>query len=686
MTLRPAASALLLLAASLRAEEPHIGYLFPAGARAGGETEIVIGGQHLEKSTGVHLSGDGLTVEVMRWFKELTPQEINSLRNRREALEQNLEKAVGAERDKMAADLKVILATFQEQGWDETGTKRLKKFDPRRQFNPQIREQLTVRVRVAASAAPGAREVRVLTPDGLSNPMVFLVGGAEELREVEPNDREVPADAPVLADGVVLNGQIMPGDADRFRVPLQKGEQVCFTVQARALVPYLADAVPGWFQAVLVLHDSTGRRVAYVDDHLFDPDPVLAYQAPEEGDYLLEIRDAIYRGREDFVYRITRAPDAGAKTSAQPQPDDIEESEPNESAPAARELPVGRAAFARIDRPRDCDVWRFTGRAGQPVVAEIHARRIGSPLDALLELRDAAGKRLAMQDDSVDRGEGLLTHHADARLACAMPADGEYFIEVREVQQRGGEDYAYRLELRPEQPGFDLRTTPSAVNIAAGGRAVLTVHLLRRDGFDGPVDLALAGAPPEWRLEGARIPAGADRVRCTLFIPRSATAGTVPLALEGKGLGDLVRPAEPAEDMMQAFLYRHLVRAGQGLLHVTGPAKFALKVVEPASVEEGETLRVPAGGSVTLVLRNALGKKFWGAPVVELSEPPAGVSLTDPKLQAEQNRLEVTLRVDPAAKPGATGNLILHLYSNTARKNVLATVPAIPFEIVPAAP
>ena len=284
MILRPASAALLLLAVSIHAEEPHIGYLFPAGARAGAEADIVIGGQHLEKSTGVHLSGDGLTVEIARWFKELNPQEINSLRNRREALEQNLEKAVGAEREKMAADLKVILATFQEQGWDETGTKRLKKFDPRRQFNPQIREQLTVRVRVAASAAPGPREVRVLTPDGLSNPMVFLVGAAEELSEVEPNDRELPDDAPVLSDGVVLNGQIMPGDADRFRVPLQKGERVCFTVQARALVPYLADAVPGWFQAVLALRDSTGRQVAYVDDHLFDPDPVLAYQAPEAGD------------------------------------------------------------------------------------------------------------------------------------------------------------------------------------------------------------------------------------------------------------------------------------------------------------------------------------------------------------------------------------------------------------------
>ncbi len=685
MSPRAAPAILLLLAALARAEEPHIGYLFPAGARAGAETDIVIGGQHLEKSTGLHLSGEGVTAEVTRWFKELTPQEINSLRNRREALEQNLEKAVGAEREKMAADLKVILATFQEQGWDETGKKRLKKFDPRRQLNPQIREQLTVRMRVAASAAPGPREVRVLTPDGLSNPMVLLVGGKEELREVEPNDREIPDGAPVLTDGAVLNGQIMPGDADRFRVPLQKGERVCFTVQARALVPYLADAVPGWFQAVLALYDPAGRQVvAYADDHLFDPDPVLVCQAPEAGDYRLEIRDAIHRGREDFVYRITRSPGPAGGTDPAPQPGDLEESEPNDTATAAPGLPAGRTAFGRIDRPGDCDLWRFTGHAGRPLVAEIHARRIGSPLDALLELRDAAGKRLAVQDDSPDRAEGLITHHADALLPFTPPADGEYLLVVRDVQQRGGADFAYRLEIRPAQPGFDLRTTPSAVNIAAGGRAVLTVHLLRRDGFAGPLNLALAGAPPDWRLEGAVIPAGADRVRCTLFLPRTAATGTVPLALEGKG--NLVRPAEPADDMMQAFLYRHLVRAEQGLLHVTAPAKFALKVNGPAALETGEPLRVPAGGSVTLVLGNALGKKFWGTPVLELSEPPAGVTLADIKLRAEENRLEATLRVDPAAKPGPAGNLILQLYGNAARKNVLATAPALPFEIVPAAP
>ena len=63
--------------------------------------------------------------------------------------------------------------------------------------------------------------------------------------------------------------------------------------------------MPGWFQATLALYDAKGSELAYADDYRFHPDPVLLYEIPADGDYVLEIKDAIYRGREDFVYRIT---------------------------------------------------------------------------------------------------------------------------------------------------------------------------------------------------------------------------------------------------------------------------------------------------------------------------------------------------------------------------------------------
>ncbi len=96
----------------------------------------------------------------------------------------------------------------------------------------------------------------------------------------------------------------MPGDVDRFCFHAEQGRQLVMEVQARSLIPYLADAVPGWFQATLALYDEKGKEVAFADDYRFNPDPVLFYEIPEDGEYELEIRDSIYRGREDFVYRI----------------------------------------------------------------------------------------------------------------------------------------------------------------------------------------------------------------------------------------------------------------------------------------------------------------------------------------------------------------------------------------------
>ena len=120
--------------------------------------------------------------------------------------------------------------------------------------------------------------------------------------EDERNNRSAGSVISELPVGV--NGQILPGDVDRFAFKAQQGQQLVVSACARELIPYLADAVPGWFQATLALYDSSGEEVAYVDDFQFHPDPTLFYEIQEGGTYTLEIKDSVYRGREDFVYRI----------------------------------------------------------------------------------------------------------------------------------------------------------------------------------------------------------------------------------------------------------------------------------------------------------------------------------------------------------------------------------------------
>ena len=115
-------------------------------------------------------------------------------------------------------------------------------------------------------------------------------------------------------------------------------------------------------------------------------------------------------------------------------------------------------------------------------------------------------------------------------------------------------------------------------------------------------------APEGFHLDGGVIPAGADRIRCTLTVPRSAPAGTRPLVVEGSArIGDreVVHSALPAEDMMQAFLYRHLVRMEQGLLTITGPAKMALAVREPADLGDRPLRRLDP-----LLSRTLLGAQY----------------------------------------------------------------------------
>ena len=62
--------------------------------------------------------------------------------------------------------------------------------------------------------------------------------------------------------------------------------------------------MPGWFQAVLTLYDARATSWPTPTTYRFHPDPVLYCEIPGDGQYMLEIRDSLYRGREDFVYRI----------------------------------------------------------------------------------------------------------------------------------------------------------------------------------------------------------------------------------------------------------------------------------------------------------------------------------------------------------------------------------------------
>ncbi len=743
---------LLVVACVAGAQEQvsNIGYVYPAGGRQGDSFEVTVGGQFLRGVSQVYFSGKGVKAEILKHIMPIPKKKLMDLRKKLNMLQKALPMTERRKpyKFKMVTIAPKFNAYAKEIGLKEMDLKTyfelMKKLkDPKAQPNAQLAEKIILRIKISPDAEPGPRQMRFSTTFGLSNPRMFQVAEFKEYRETEPNNKT--ADTAVTGSlPAVINGQIMPGDVDRFEFTVQKGTRLVAAADARELIPYLADAVPGWFQAVLSLYNEKGERVAYADDYRFHPDPVLRYLVPETGKYVLEIKDSIYRGREDFVYRITLGATpfvdsifplggrVGAKTTLLLQGWNLpaqrvrisnkdeepgvktisvgkgrrasnrvpfalgtlaecRDVEPNNSSSSPQKIKLPTIVNGRINRPGDWDVFAFTGKKGDEVVARVQARSLGSPTDSLLKLTDSSGETLAVNDDYEDKGAGLITHHADSMVSMKLPADGTYLLHIGDTQGKGGIDCGYRLRVGPRQPDFALRVTPSGVSGRMGAVVPITVYALRKDGFTDSISLKLVDAPSGLKLSGAKIPAGQDKLTLTMTMPYSKQAiEAMKLNLVGRSVINgktVTRRAEPAEDMMQAFLYRHLVTTEDWMVIPSKRGRWSppWKVMSPGVIRitPGQTSKVRFGG-----YRGPAGLSIQ----LELSNPPAGLSIGK-VASGVQGARTFELKVDPSkAKPGARGNLIVNAFTMRApksrdgkkrppRRMSMGVLPAIPFEI-----
>ncbi|MFZ1932417.1 MAG: PPC domain-containing protein [Thermoguttaceae bacterium] len=721
---------------------PHAGYAYPAGGRQGETIRVTVGGQFLERTAKAYVSGRGIQAKLVECIKPLTPKQVNDLRERLEQLRKK--------QPKDAETLKEMLAIRD----------KLNDFQNKR-ANPVLADKVILQLIVAADAELGPRELRLAAPNGLSNPLVFQVGQLPEFRKPESKPAPPPSGdqrPQMLRDRnrgtseqemtvtlpAVVNGQIMPGGVDRYRFQARRGQHLVVAVAARELRPYLADAVPGWFQAALAIRDPSGNELAYSDHYRFRPDPALYYKIPKSGQYTLEIRDTLYRGREDFVYRVALGElpyitgvfplggQAGKKTSVEligcnlhattltvdatghaagilpicvhnnklisnyvpfaldSLPECLEQ-EPNDDPAHAQPITLPMIVNGRIDRPGDVDVFRFEGHAGQKIVAQVDARKLGSPLDSILRLTDADGRQLAINDDYDDKSAGLLTHHADSLIAATLPADGAYYLHLADVQQKGGAEFAYRLRVSEPRPDFALLVTPPSISVRAGASVPIAVHVVRKDGFAGEIVIKLKNAPKGFALSGARIPTGQDETKLTLTAPRTPSDEPVALHVEGRATIEgrpIVRQAIPAEDMMQAFAYHHLVPVQSLTAAVIGPERFR----PPWRLLDKPPVKLVAGGTASLRFSMPRGPQLEKV-LLTLHDPPAGVSIE--KVSLTSDGATVVLTTDPEkVKPGQRGNLIVdasvermvnpkNAKAKAQKRTIpLGSLPAIPFEIV----
>ena len=176
---------------------------------------------------------------------------------------------------------------------------------------------------------------------------------------------------------------------------------------------------------------------------------------------------------------------------------DAAEGEPNDDRENARAVPWPCVVNGRINKPGDIDVFRLAAPAGASLMVEVWARRLGSPLDSVVRVTDAAGKVLAWNDDLMAKdgqlqlGDGLLTHHADSRVGLSLPEKGPVFVQIEDAQHQGGEAYRLPLADFARQTGFRaardaVGRQPCARPVVAGHAACRSPGWLRRRGDARP--------------------------------------------------------------------------------------------------------------------------------------------------------------------------------------------------------
>ncbi len=479
---------------------------------------------------------------------------------------------------------------------------------------PADGKSLRARFAVAPDAPLGPREARLVARGGVSNPVALHVGLLPVVEEREPNDSAEQAQR--VAQPAAIAGRIRSAaESDFYRFEVKKDQRLIFDCFAFRIGSKLDPAI--------ALHDAAGKELARNDD-AHGLDAFLEFTAPRDGEYVLSVRDSLYAGSNDHGYRLElgafpyvesifplggprggrvdvmvsgrnlggrskmrvdlhpQEPPGRRELAAEtplgpayPHPfevgdlPEVVEEEGNDALAAANPVGFPAVVNGRIERPRDVDVFRFKAPDAPEVAIEVAANRFGSPLDAVLTLMDASGRVLQQVDDVPGAADPRIT-------AKGLVKGAEYAVSIRDLVDRGGERFAYRLSIRPPRPprpDFTARFLPDAIRVPRGGHARIWLEVSRLAEFQGEVEMAFDGLPPGVACRPLKVAAGVLTEIYVLSADPNADLGSFPVMLAARGLDGgrpIARWADPEVDNRAA---------GQAFVSVVEAAPFA---IEPA--------------------------------------------------------------------------------------------------------
>jgi hypothetical protein len=477
---------------------------------------------------------------------------------------------------------------------------------------------LNVHFKVAADAIPGVRDVRVVTPSGVSTVGQLVIVADPVVNETVDNNS--PATATDFQTPATLCGRIEKvEDVDFFKFHASAGTTLHFQVHCMTLQDRIHD-LQTHADPILALRNSTGTTLAAADNAV-GGDAFLSHTFSQEGDYWLEIRDVRYKGNEYWGYCIEvnsrptvqtvfplAAPvgktqwvsliDSNNSATQQAELTLASTSDPLGVFPTPVALSPGVQQLVRlvpeegtsytecqadndqydqaerfaapggingcISAPADIDCYQFAAKQGDKFTFEVFARRAGSSLDSHLRLLNEQGKPLQVNDDLRDGKR----NYSDSRIEnWSAPADGHYILEIRDLHLRGGAAFVYYLKASLATPDFRLYADTDKTPLTPGTSGVIFVRAERKHGFEGEIQLQVDGLPPHVSASCGRILSGKHQDGCIVL---TAAAEAQPDVASIRISGRATVTGEnnsPMEVTRQARIYQETYQPGGGRGH-----------------------------------------------------------------------------------------------------------------------